>query len=595
MAKTKPDKKTTKKVVEEEEPLEQEADAEPEADADEPAADADAEAEADADAADTEAADADEGDGADKGDDEEEKAAPPPAPKPKLTTATIVLILLNWIAAPTFLILAIYDHTIHTQHSYVTLLNYTQIWGIPLEMETDLPSLSNESRPVMRLSSAQLTEAAKARKVTAAGKEFVPVEEPVPVQLTVGDMNDEFLEAIYGTAVPAKERYKTLEDAIKDLKQRLPGDISAAAAEVKTAYLGKKDDEKRKFVKDSIFIMTWDPTEAKNMEAQIDKAAGAELDDLVKRALVQKVLYPLARDPWTVSRLDDALAKAKGADLDALAVESVERRLYYDILAPIQLFRPGDLKVTDIERIADRDAVKMDRVKELLAGRFDAAVKKEYDAAYNLGAETSKTAGQERDSVEKRTKIGFILFTLGQVHVPLLDKKLYPKGIERAQMVCGMHEFTNASVAYVQALRTLDQRRADTIKAEREGFVFGKEKETSTSGFITERDIHVQRLHRMVEHIDSAQKRLNELKTEHALVQKIYAQRQAQHKEVTDKLIKARQSSEKYAKELRAYQDRLHEALIELSDAADMNFRLEAEIRALELSYFKTAPKKGGK
>jgi hypothetical protein len=632
MAKTKSDKKTTKKVLEEEEPISQPTDAEIDfdvsaseldpdatADAGEDAADADIDPDVDANA---NAADVDadaEPDGADG--DEEDKAEvdqTPVPPKAKITWPTIVLILLNWAAAPTFLIFAYMDHAVRLQYGYRTLINHTQIWGLPLrgEMQGDkviggeeeFPSVSNETRPVMRLTPGQLMTVVKSRTKgdwqPGPKDAFEPVEEPTPIWLRPSDMTEEFLVDIYGKDVPQKERYPTLEAAIDHLREKLPADIARAAGDVKDAFAKKTDDEKRAFVQKSIFIMTWDSAEAKKMEDQIANAAGKDLDDMVKRALVQKILFPIALDYsdlkdgrriWLVDRIDEELAKAKGPELDALVDDAVQRRIYYDILAPINLFRPGDLKVTDVERIADRDKVKMDKVQELLDKRLAAAVAAKYDLAYHIGAEAWGNP-QERDSVEKRQKIAFILFTLAHVQVPVLDKKLYAKGIERAQTVSGLYEFTNASIAYVPAQRILEQRMAARVIAAREGNTFGAPgKEMRTSGIIDEQAAQIDRMLRQVEHVDAAQKRLDELKVQRDHFKKIYDQRVAQRKDVADKLIKARQGTEKYAKELRALQVQLHEALLELSDAADTNFRLEAEIRALELSYFKTPAKKGGK
>lgn len=637
MAKSKSDKKSTKKVVDEE-PISQPTDAEVDFDvsasevetdldkADEAAADAEADADvepdAEADAADVDAeADAD-GDG---GDEDAEPLAQEPAkpPKSKVTWLTIVLLLLNWIVVPVFVYAAFMDHAIRLQYSYRTLFNYTQVWGLPLADEklvdgNLLPSVSNETRPVMRLSPDQLKAIFKARKgVTPleAKDAFAPVEESPPLYLTVDDMTDELLEDLYGSAVPQKERFATLDAALEYVREKLPGDIAEAAKQVKDTFANKKDDEKRAFVQKSLFIMTWDSAEAKKTEDLIANATGKELDDLVKRALVEKILYPIALDysdlkddatkdeqgkprqrrVWIVDRIDENLARAKGADLDTLVDEAVQRRIYYDILAPINLYRPGDLKNTDIERIADRGKVKLERVKELLDQRLKAAVSSKYDPASYIGKDYWGNP-LDRGSIEKRQTIGFILFTLAQVQVPALDKKLYPKGIERVQTVSGLYEFTNASIAYVQTKRTLEQRMEARVKVDRDGFTFGaKGNENRTPAIIDFQPAQLDRMLRLVEQVDAAQKRIDEKKIQRDHFRKIYDQRLAQYKAVVEQLLKARKGTETYAKELRQKQDELHNALIELSDAADTNFQLEAEIRALELSYFKTPAQKGGK
>lgn len=621
MAKTKSDKKSTKMAIDDD-TLAQETSAEVDFDADEveaaaddaDATDADVDADADANA-DIPTDDADDGGG-----DDESEAAPEPTkqPKPKLTWLTIILILLNWIAAPTFVFLALVDHNTRAQYSYRALFNYAQIWGLPLGAplikdadgnefgEDDQPSLSNETRPVMRLTPQQVGDVFNKRPgaLKVPVKDFAPVEEPVPVRLRPRDMSDDLLEALYGPGVKESERYKTLEDAVKGLKESVPNDIANAAKEVKDAFKKKKDDEKRAFVQKTMFIMTYDPGEQKKAEDLIANAAGQELDDLVNRALVQKCLEPIALDfsdekdgrrIWVIDRIRDEAANLKGAPLEALVEEAAQRRIYYEILTPINAFRPGDLTKTEIERFADRDKIKMDRLKEVLEKRFDAAISGQYDPKEFMG-EKYWVKGQDRDSIEKRRHIGFILFTLAHVNIPVLDKKLYPKGIERAQTVSGIYEFNNASIAFVQTLLLRDRQRDARVKDDRDGIAFlTKDKTPSrTTSFIDQQPAQIDNMQRLVELVETAQKRLDEKKTERDKLKKIYDERLAQLKAVTERLLKARQLSNDLAKELREKQVELHEALLKLSDAADTNFRLEAEIRRLELSYF-TAPKGGKK
>lgn len=616
--------KSGKKVLDEE-PISQPTDAAVDIDVsaseietDAAAGDADEDAELMDDAGDADGGADDDGGGDDGNEDDAPADEPARKPRPKITWLTVVLILLNWIAVPAFLAMAYLDYNIRMQHSYRAVVNYAQQWGLPLRDalgndtqagqidEEHYPSLSNETRPVLRLTPAQLADAFKKRPGVngAVAKDFAASEEPVPVRLRPSDMTDQFLEDLYGNNVPAAERFKTVEAAIEFVRDKTPGDIVKAAEDVKSAFKAKKEDEKRAFVQKSLFIMTWDSGEAKKMEDQIAAAQREDLDDLVNRALVEKILYPIALDHsdlkdgrrvWVVDRIEEDLAKAKGPELEKLVEEAVQRRLYYDILAPLNLFRPADVKAVDVERFADRDKFAVDKLKSLLTERIGAAADAKYNPSLYIGKEYFG-ATQDRSSVEKRQHAAFILFTLAHVRVPVLDKKLYPKGIERAQTVSGLYEFTNASVAYVKALRTLERRTEERVKADREGNIFGAgDKVNRTDGFIDRQPAQIDSMQRLVEQIDAAQKRLEEKKAQRDQFKKIYDQRLAQHKELTARLIKARQLTETYAKDLRKLQDDLHAALLELSDAADTNFRLEREIRALELSYYKTAPTKGSK
>jgi hypothetical protein len=62
-----------------------------------------------------------------------------------------------------------------------------------------------------------------------------------------------------------------------------------------------------------------------------------------------------------------------------------------------------------------------------------------------------------------------------------------------------------------------------------------------------------------------------------------------------DELLKARENTAKYMKDLRDLQLTLHEALVELSDATERNLRLVDEITNYETIYNKRVEPKGGK
>ena len=544
-------------------------------------------------------------------DDEDEKSVDegPAAPPAKTSKAVIVLILLNFIAAPTFLVFAYLDYMVRLQYSYRTMLNYVQVRGLPLKSEDDAGSLSNETRPLIVLTPDQLkAEFNKRPGVKRTNEQFAPFEETlekrIPFQLRPRDMSPELLRDVF--QFHPEEAVATLDAEIDLLKTSLPSKIEAAAEEVKQTLAKKTDNEKRAIVRKALSPFTWDSAQAKKLEAKLDEAKGAELDDEVKRTLVRNVLFTIAWDVWQVKKLDDRLKEAKGADLDSLLDDAVQRRIYYDILAPINVFRPGeikDFKNYKIEKLSDLKTYSLDKVKEFMQDRLAAAVADKFNPDVHLGEYWSKENpspdAMTRDSIEKRQKIAFIMFTLSQVTVPTLDKKpLYPKGVERAQIVCGLYEFTNSSICYVRALRVLEDRIISAVTADRQGYVTAaKQKQgmTRTIGFIDEYEAEIDRLVKVREHIDGAQKRLADLKLQRDHYQDLYDQRANQYKDVLAKLLAARQKTEKYAKDLRELQDQLHAALIDLSEAGERNFRLFLEIRDLELSYLNQKSNKGGK
>ena len=647
----------------------EESAAEEDADAEEPATDEDAYADRDL-ATGVTGSKGSAANGGGAADDEEadvDIATGPLPPKAKLTKTALALLVLNWVAVPAFLYAAYMDHLARVSFSHHAYINHVQIWGLPLREEDDNASLSSEVRQRIRLTPEQLKTTFNTRRgVTKLGgnEQFQAIEESVPVRIRPRDMTDMVLADVYWDL---RDRVPTLEDEIERLQKALPTAIDKAADEVLQSL--KTDEE--------------------------------------KRALIQKTLFAIAWDVWQVEKLDKALIQAKGADLDALVKESVERRLYYDILAPINIFRPGDLKKFSIERISDLD-VPLDDVKSYLKERFEGTIAKEYDFAVHIGEDwmkvnnppeaaedgipagsmvsewggsqtlenygrvsfqflaggdaavgdrdgavggTWKRAGnnvelsfrkkditmtykgaingtsmqgnasnnkgqqwqweaqqlskwgpeilKQRTSTDKRQTIGFILFALSQVQVPALDKKnerkLIDKGIERAQTVSGVYEFTDASIQYVRTLRILEQRVVEAVTADRDGYILTVEgKMTRTKG---NTDLHreeIDRLIKIVAHIDAADKRLKDLLKQRDEFKTVDAQRTAQLKDATDKLFKARKSTEKYVQELRVLQNQLHEALIELSDAADRNLQLFEDIVNTEKK-LSPPPPKGGK
>ncbi len=532
---------------------------EPDADVD---TDADADDEpADLDDADEDALDEDDGDSETRG----EPAELPP-PKAGLTKLTITLIFLNWLAALAFIVVAFKDLTIRSHYGYLATLNHIQIWGLPLDEEEGQANVSLQTRPVLRLSHDQLAKVYKSRPGTISNREkFVPVEEPVPVHLTKYDINERVMKDVFQTM---PNPVPTLDAEIERLKGALPTAIEQAANDV----LKKTKDT-----------------------------------EPAKREVVVKSLLPIARNLVQIRDLAKILLAKKGKELDDLVVESVQRRLYHDILAPINVFRPGDIAASaankhPVDRIADIEKMKLDDVKAMLKKRLDGAIASTVDTDVHLGEVYEKEKlgadAMKRSGVEKRQIIGFILFTVGHVQIPITNERLIPNGVERAQVVSGIYENTNASIRFVEALRVLQDRIAEAAVADRQGYIIPDKKNpgkiTRTEGFIDEYEDWIDRLVKIVEHIDTAKKRLEDVKTQRDHLQKVHTHRAKQLQDTLDKLLTARKNTERYAKDLRELQEQLHAALIELSDAADRNFRLHDMIREIELGMRVKTKKKGG-
>ena len=501
----------------------------------------------------------DDGDDVDAEVDEVAEQEPSGPPSAKTSKLTIALMLFNWAVVPIFFVIAYLDHEARARHSYVSIVNFVGVWGLPLRQEDDAESIYENTRPLLRMSNEELKAAYKKRggTISIGTDEFKQVEEPVPLRLRPRDVTSDIQRELFGSDAPVA----TLEDEVERLIKAIPDQVKAA---------GERVLQKQK-------------------------------DDVEKRDVVRKTLIRIAWNVWQVKNLEKKLAEAKGAALDDLVKDAVQRRIYYDILAPYNRFRPDDPAKPRVERLADLDQFKStDQVKDLFVARMQSLIDPEFKADHFLGKdyEANKIvfgkdeSGKDmhsmlRDAVEKRQTIGFMLFALSQVTVPTLNEKLLPKGVERAGTVSGFYEFTNASIHYVKALALLEERRIEAIKADRQGYlVLSKENGmTRTDGFIDEYERMVDRLVTADTQIKDKQDQLARYKTQREDALKTYAQRAQQHADTLAKLLKARQNTLAVAEELRKKQDELRKALEELSDAGEVNFTIEAEIRRLEMRY----------
>jgi len=618
-------------------------------DDDEAKADDDDEAEAEADD------DEDEDD-----DDDDSIDEPPPDPPAGISKLTLVLILLNWIAAPTFLWFAYMDHFVRIKHGYRTMLNYAQIYGLPLKSEDKNPSFATETRSLIVLTPEQLKEQFRARATGKSVKEeFASYEETIerripyrlkPSDLKAGEGEKPFYAVLFDDSASKKKILEdifqgqpdpvaTLEEEIERLlakaegdDTRLEADIKAQAKSARDALAKETDAKKRDFVKNAGFTFSYDSLRTKNLEAQLADPDVKKLDVLFKKAVIRRTLFTITANSRLIRRpaselakkpdpdkkptieeddLEERLEKAKtDSELDALLDDALQRRMYYDFLAPLSVFRPGesrDVNLYDVENVADTKKFPLKAVREIVRKRLAGAIAANYDPDVHFGKQWTEEQpspdAMKRDSLEKRRTIGFILFALGQINVPTLGTKLYPAGVERAQIISGLFEFTNANIYYVRAQRIMQERMIQAIVAHRDGQVIEKEGQPTvrTPNVATEYGAEVERLVKLYHQVQEAEKQLVELKRINAHDDAVYKLRLGQHKNTADRLVATRKATEDLVKKLRVKQDELYEKYIELSNAGERNFRLYQEIEQIERRFIaeqerlNSIPKKGKK
>jgi hypothetical protein len=193
----------------------------------------------------------------------------------------------------------------------------------------------------------------------------------------------------------------------------------------------------------------------------------------------------------------------------------------------------------------------------------------------------SRPDARYRDQVEKRHNIAFLMVTLSRIKVPESKEMLIPKGFERAQVVCGYFEYAIAAANYARTLPILEKRILEAIEHDREGYLAETAKgpsPTRVGGFVTAHAELIDRMKKTQTEIDDVKKRLEDLKVERDRFEKQYTARAKLLTEVKLQLLKERQKTAEEKELLQTKQQELFDALRDLSDAAERNFRLERRI-----------------
>ena len=512
--------------------------------------------EAEAEEAEAEEAEADEAEdkGADSAEDSEDREPEEEEeerPRGRNTGLTLALCFLNVAAALAFMFLLVMVFQKRQDWSYAVFMHDLHIMGLPLKEEEEGHSASRAVLPRQKLNSDQIKAVFSLRGGKGTG-EFWAVDEAFPHPIRAKHLTPEILKDYFGGL---GDVVATLEEEITRLKDKVPKDIEKAAQETATAYKGK--------------------------------------DEKTRRQLAAKMLYPLTYDIYQVEKVDRKIKAAKGLELDALLEDAIQRRMLVDILAPCEIFRPGEAKADFLERIADLDTFKLDQLKKRLQKRFDVAIADKFDGSVHQGPDWDT---ESRHTMEKRQTIGFLLVALAHVQKPDPNQPdklvpLYPDGtagaptLARAQTVLGLYEFAAAAQNLPLAWERLEERVLEAIHIDRQGFDItvkdkdGKDQIVRNQAFIDKHDAEIMRIKELIIEVKKADDRLKDLQDQNKNAKKIFEDRAQHLKEMTKKLIAARTETAKQVAELRELQRQLYQAQTELRDAAERNFRLEEQIR----------------
>jgi len=460
---------------------------------------------------------------------EEEAFEETPRPRTAVTGLTLILCFLNIVAAVGFVYLLSMDYGKRQAWSLAIFKHDLTMQGLPLAEEANGPSASRVTFPKIRLDEDQLKKAFSERGGKGFAEKFQAVA--LTIDRTIGPqhLGPELLSDWFkGLGQPVK----TLEEEVQRLKRDLPDEIAKAADAVPAS--AKTEAEKRRRLETDVLRLAYGVH-------QIETLAGK--------------------------------LKVPEADLDALLKNVAQRRMLYDILAPLDMLRPAELKDRSLEMIADFDTTKLEDYFKLLDRRLSALIDSKFDGTLFFGPEWSSEA---RESIDKRQAIAVTLFVIAQVKKPD-GATLY--SAERLQAVIGLYESAAAAPSVTAALLGLQERIVDAIKIDRDGSVFeNKGKMQRNPGFVRKYQEAVQRIQEMVDTIKKHQDRLEVLQAQLKEHQEVVKERKEQVQEITKKLVEERKKAAELSKDMHKLQEQVFQAKLALITAHQKNLELERQI-----------------
>ena len=220
---------------------------------------------------------------------------------------------------------------------------------------------------------------------------FMYVRENFKVHIRPADLDQEILTKHFSDA-GAGTPVSTLQQEIKRLKDKIPGEIDVVAQNVASKVKGKSAAE--------------------------------------KQDLLRKILFPLCKEGWQANEVEQKILEPRDdkQDQDFLAA-AVKRRLWFDILQPMEVFRPTEkIDAAQIDKaINDKNAVADPKSKKALVSRAAKLDEVSVDDLKQLFMKRcdDTLAGKDwiderfiRDTAEKRRCVAFLLADVGQVEIP---------------------------------------------------------------------------------------------------------------------------------------------------------------------------------
>jgi hypothetical protein len=447
--------------------------------------------------------------------------------KPAVHWLTYVLIGLNFIAAPVFGYFLLQDNQKRQEHQYAILQLDLAMMGLPTKDEEENAVAARLVLPNSIIPQKHLEAILQARGVKFAS-EVAPMNEQIVRRFRPSELTDEILREHFGKEQPVK----TVEDEMNRLAGTTVDAIKEAAK------------------------------------------SPAPKDDADARAQVRKLLLSLASNNVQTDKLNKKIDEAKDAELTALLVEAAERRMAFDFLMPLEMFRPGDLKDFSIEMIADLEALPTAAVLKRVEDRIKSTLLEKFDPKMQLGWVSDSVNDPQdfrlkRETAEKRLMASFTMLSLAYVKRPN-GAKLEPELLDRIPLIVGQYDAALAATLFPALINDFNQRVVTQIQQDLVGYAVKKDdKETRVQGFPDRYEDLLQQIRFVQQDSLKAKRRLADLEAEKVKLGKLLDERNETVKTILDSIEVERAKTQKLNGELLVLQRELFEFERQLSTSEE--------------------------
>jgi hypothetical protein len=493
-------------------------------------------------------------------------------PKPRTSFLTVLLCVLNVAAAVGFAYLLVLDYHKRQAWSYAVFMHDLKIAGLPLEEEKEGFSASRAMFPTQRLHPGRLKDVYNRRGGKPVTESFQDLEETLRFVITPDHLRD---------------RPELLKDYFSGIGESdKPGEDAADLEKVRKPVVITLEDEVKRLIKD---VPDDIATAAKEF-------AAAAKD---KRGTLTAILLPLSMNVEQVELLVKRIKEAPDGKLEAMLADAAQRRMYLEILNPLEIYRPIDFELPsvdkkedaknikarpvdkyDIDNIADIDRFTIADAQDLFKRRLeDLGLAEKHDPKLHLGDDFKD---MKRDTIEKRQAIAFLLTAVYHVRKPN-DQLLYKFGPDRAMAIVGVWEYAFVYQMFADTHIPVRERFVNAIRTDRDGRPYEYDgKSIAMHGFQADYRDKIARIHRLMDEIWQEEKRLKAYDGMVMGLEQVVKDREVQVKKSTDDLLNERKESSRLALELRRLQHDLLEAQKHLSNAIADNLRLNDDLREVQ-------------